>query len=100
MPAVAADRRRSGRSRPWHWRPSRRPYVLPTSLVNILVRAFLYAVVALTVDILWGYTGILTFGQSAFFGIGAYAAGLTFTHLGFNAGYRGVGVLRRYAWWQ
>src|SRR5262249_42323427 len=50
-------------------------------------RAFLYASVALTVDILWGYTGILTFGQSAFFGIGAYAAGLIFTHVGFNAGY-------------
>jgi len=60
------------------------PYVLPTYLVNNLIRAFLYAVVALTVDILWGYTGILTFGQSAFFGIGAYAAGLVFTHMGFS----------------
>src|SRR5690606_32599018 len=35
-------------------------------------------------DILWGYTGILTFGQAAFFGIGAYAAGLTFTHMGWS----------------
>ena len=43
--------------------------VLPTFLVNNLIRAFLYAAVALTVDLLWGYTGILTFGQSAFFGI-------------------------------
>ncbi len=60
------------------------PYVLPDYLVNNLVRAFLYAVVALTVDILWGYTGVLTFGQSAFFGIGAYAAGLVFTHMGFS----------------
>jgi len=49
-----------------------------------LIRAFLYAAVALTVDLLWGYTGILTFGQSAFFGIGAYAAGLIFTHVGFS----------------
>ena len=63
------------------------PYVLPTYLVNNLIRAFLYATVALTVDILWGYTGILTFGQSAFFGIGAYAAGLIFTHVGFSNGY-------------
>jgi branched-chain amino acid transport system permease protein len=57
---------------------------LPTFLVNNLIRAFLYAAVALTVDLLWGYTGILTFGQSAFFGIGAYAAGLIFTHVGFS----------------
>src|SRR5476649_1645712 len=62
------------------------PYVLPTYMVNSLIRAFLYAAVALTVDILWGYTGILTFGQSAFFGIGAYAAGLIFTHFGFSPG--------------
>ena len=40
---------------------------------------------ALTVDLLWGYTGILTFGQSAFFGIGAYACALVFTHWGFGA---------------
>ena len=62
------------------------PEVLPTYLVNNLIRAFLYAAVAITVDVLWGYTGILTFGQSAFFGIGAYAAGLFFTHMGFSPG--------------
>jgi branched-chain amino acid transport system permease protein len=60
------------------------PYLLPDFMVNNLIRGFLYAAVALTVDILWGYTGILTFGQSAFFGIGAYAAGLIFTHMGFS----------------
>ena len=62
------------------------PDVLPTYLVNTLIRAFLYAAVAITVDIRWGYTGILTFGQSAFFGFGAYAAALTFTHVGFGPG--------------
>jgi branched-chain amino acid transport system permease protein len=69
------------------------PYVLPTYLVNGLIRAFLYASVALTVDILWGYTGILTFGQSAFFGIGAYAAGLIFTHAGFGTGYAALALI-------
>jgi branched-chain amino acid transport system permease protein len=58
--------------------------VLPTFLVNNLIRSFLYAALALTVDLLWGYTGILTFGQSAFFGIGAYAAGLVFVHAGYS----------------
>jgi branched-chain amino acid transport system permease protein len=58
--------------------------VLPTFLVNNLIRAFLYAAVAVTVDLLWGYTGILTFGQAAYFGIGAYAAALIFTHVGFE----------------
>ena len=60
------------------------PYLLDAYTVNILVRSFLYAATALTVDILWGYTGILTFGQAAFFGIGAYAAGITFTYMDFS----------------
>ena len=63
------------------------PFFLDTYMVNILIRALLLAVLALTVDLLWGYTGILTFGQSAFFGIGAYACALVFTHWGFGAGW-------------
>lgn len=61
------------------------PFFLETYTVNILIRALLLASLALTVDLLWGYTGILTFGQSAFFGIGAYACGLVFSHWGFGA---------------
>ncbi len=60
------------------------PFVLDKYTVNVLIRSFLYAIAVLTVDVLWGFTGILTFGQSALFGIGAYAAGLVFTHLGFS----------------
>ena len=60
------------------------PWVFDTYLLNILIKAFFFAMVAVTVDVLWGYTGYLTFGQSAFFGIGAYAAGLVFTHSGFS----------------
>ncbi|MEQ8354293.1 MAG: ATP-binding cassette domain-containing protein [Kiloniellaceae bacterium] len=60
------------------------PFVLDTYTVNILIRALFLAALALTVDILWGYTGVLTFGQSAFFGIGAYACALVFTHYGFG----------------
>ncbi|WP_454905976.1 ABC transporter permease subunit [Variovorax gossypii] len=60
------------------------PWVFDTYLLNILVKAFFFAIAALTVDVLWGYTGYLSFGQSAFFGIGAYAAGLVFTHGGFG----------------
>ncbi len=63
------------------------PFVLDTYTVNILIRALFLAGLALTVDILWGYTGVLTFGQSAFFGIGAYACALVFSHYGFGPGW-------------
>ena len=61
------------------------PLVLDTYTVNVLTRSLLYAMLALTLDVLWGYTGILSYGQSAFFAIGAYALGLSSTHLGFMA---------------
>ncbi len=61
------------------------PAVIDEYSVNILVRSFLYGCIAVTVDILWGFTGILTFGQAAFFGIGAYALGLAVTTYDFSA---------------
>jgi branched-chain amino acid transport system permease protein len=60
------------------------PMVIDEYSVNILVRSFLYGCIAVTVDILWGFTGILTFGQAAFFGIGAYALGLAVTNYDFS----------------
>lgn len=62
------------------------PLVLDLYTVNILVRAFFVAIVAITVDVLWGYSGTLTFGQSAFFGLGAYAVAIVFGQFGFAPG--------------
>ena len=61
------------------------PWVLDTYSVNVLTRSLLLAVAAVTVDLLWGYTGILSFAQAAFLAIGAYALALVSTNLGFNA---------------
>jgi branched-chain amino acid transport system permease protein len=40
----------------------------------------IYGMVALSVDLLVGYTGLVTFGHAAFFGIGAYLTGILSTH--------------------
>jgi len=61
------------------------PWVLDTYSVNVLTRSLLLAVAAVTVDLLWGYTGILSFAQAAFLAIGAYALALVSTNLGFSA---------------
>jgi branched-chain amino acid transport system permease protein len=60
------------------------PYFLDAYTVNILVRAFFVATAAITVDVLWGFSGYLTFGQSAFFGLGAYKLAIVFTQFGFG----------------
>jgi branched-chain amino acid transport system permease protein len=58
------------------------PLVLDAFAVNVLTRSMIYATLAVTVDLLWGFTGILTFGQAAFFGVGAYATAMALSYLG------------------
>lgn len=58
------------------------PAFLDRFALNVLSRSMIYAMLAVTVDLLWGYAGVLTFGQAAFFGIGAYATAMVLTHLG------------------
>src|ERR1700712_338650 len=62
------------------------PAFLDAFAANVLTRSLLYAALAVTVDLLWGYTGILTFAQGAFFGVGAYATALMLTHFGATPG--------------
>jgi branched-chain amino acid transport system permease protein len=56
------------------------PLVLGDYAQQILAQAFFFAIAAVSVDLLWGYTGILTFGQSAFFGIGVYTVALALAY--------------------
>ena len=58
------------------------PFGLDAYSLNIFAQAFIFAIVAITVDLLWGYSGILSYAQSAFFGIGAYSIGLSLAHVG------------------
>ncbi|SCB10672.1 branched-chain amino acid ABC transporter ATP-binding protein/permease [Rhizobium multihospitium] len=60
------------------------PMFLGRFSLNVLTRSMIYAMLAITVDLLWGYTGVLTFGQAAFFGVGAYATAMILTHIGAN----------------
>jgi branched-chain amino acid transport system permease protein len=68
------------------------PLLLGTFAVNVLTRSMLYATLAVTVDLLWGFAGILTFGQAAFFGVGAYATAMTMTSLGSTPAWMGAAV--------
>lgn len=58
------------------------PVVIPDIYTNVVSRAAIYAIVALSMNILVGYTGQVSLGHSAFVGIGAFASGYTMTELG------------------
>jgi len=68
-------------------------WILPLAALFFLVLPFItpykalasqmliFAIFAIGYDILFGYTGLLSFGHAAYFGLGAYGAGLSLVHL-------------------
>lgn len=53
------------------------PYLAAGYTVFILPQYMLFGVLALTLCLLWGFGGMVSFGQGAFFAVGAYALGIT-----------------------
>ncbi len=55
--------------------------------LNLFGKFFAFAILALGIDLIWGYTGVLSLGHGVFFGLGAYAIGM---HLMLEIGAEGV----------
>ncbi|MEQ8967406.1 MAG: urea ABC transporter permease subunit UrtC [Azospirillaceae bacterium] len=49
---------------------------VPTYMVSLMGKYLCFALLALSVDLVWGYCGILSLGHGAFFGLGGYAMGM------------------------
>jgi urea transport system permease protein len=49
---------------------------VPDYIVTLLGKYLCYALLALSVDLVWGYCGILSLGHGAFFALGGYAMGM------------------------
>ncbi len=67
--------------------PQSSDFHIPTYLVALFGKYLCYAILALSIDLIWGYCGILSLGQSAFFALGGYAMGM---YLMRQIGSRGV----------
>jgi len=69
------------------WVPPDSPAALPDYLVPLLGKYLCYALLALSLDLIWGYAGILSLGHGAFFALGGYCMGM---YLMRQIGTRGV----------
>jgi len=58
---------------------------LSSYALHILVLVIMWSVIGMAWNILGGYCGQVSFGHAAFFGMGAYTAGLLHFHLGLSA---------------
>lgn len=52
------------------------PLVFSDFCLGLLAKCLTYAIVAPGLDLLWGYTGMLSLGHGVFFGLGTYCAGM------------------------
>src|SRR6056297_3790650 len=50
--------------------------ILSTSMVKVLGMTLCLCLIAVAMDVVWGYCGILSLGHFAFFGLGGYAIGM------------------------
>jgi len=67
--------------------PPSSPFQIPTYLMSLFGKYVCYAILALSIDLIWGYCGILSLGHGAFFALGGYAMGM---YLMRQIGTRGV----------
>ncbi len=56
--------------------PASWPIHISTFMVGLLGKYICYALLALALDLVWGYCGILSLGHGAFFALGGYAMGM------------------------
>jgi branched-chain amino acid transport system permease protein len=65
-------------------------YIVPNSgsfVVLLATRAMAFAILAMSVDLLLGYTGMSSMGQAAYFGVGAYLTAVLATKFHFGMGW-------------
>ncbi len=67
--------------------PQNFPLHMPPYVVALLGKYLCYAILAVALDLVWGYCGILSLGHGAFFALGGYAMGM---YLMRQIGTRGV----------
>jgi urea transport system permease protein len=67
--------------------PAGSPLRISDFTLNLFGKFLAYAILALGIDLIWGYTGVLSLGHGVFFGLGAYAMGM---HLMLEIGTRSV----------
>lgn len=56
--------------------PESSAFYVPTYLVSLMGKYVCFALLALSVDLIWGFAGILSLGHGAFFALGGYSMGM------------------------
>jgi branched-chain amino acid transport system permease protein len=61
------------------------PPFVSTYIRTLVVKVMVYGIFALSLNLIFGYTGLLSLGHAAYFGTGAYAAAILMQHFGVDS---------------
>jgi branched-chain amino acid transport system permease protein len=61
------------------------PAVASSTLLNTLIRGLIFGLFAMGYDFMYGYSGMVSFGHAALFGVGAYTFAIAFTFFGIQS---------------
>ena len=60
------------------------PHFLSTYYLGLIIQMMIFALFAMSLDLLIGYTGMASLGHAAYFGVAAYATGLLALKMGWS----------------
>ena len=66
------------------------PFFIDLFYQTFLTELFVWMLFAISFDLIFGYTGLLSFGQALFFGLGGYSVAIAIMRFGLNSG---IGLL-------
>ena len=66
------------------------PFFIDLFYQTFLTELFIWILFAISFDLIFGYTGLLSFGQALFFGLGGYSVAIAIMRFGLNSG---IGLL-------
>jgi branched-chain amino acid transport system permease protein len=60
------------------------PFIVSSYFQNIILEILIYGIFALSLNLLWGYTGLPSLGHAAYFGAAGYTVGILMVNYGIN----------------
>jgi len=61
------------------------PLFLPPYLQRMITKVLIFALFAMSLNLIWGYTGLISLGHAAFFGVGGYTSGILILRFGIES---------------
>ncbi len=60
------------------------PLFAPLYIHSLMTKVLIFGIFAMSLDLIWGYAGLISLGHAAYFGLGGYGVGILMLHYGIS----------------